>query len=129
MLYHCSAGCGGRSGCGMLLGDGSLPVPRDVGGGAKAHLSQNHGVESRPFFVEGLVCLDSKYCAVKEQMCVLLIDLLRESAPFSLDFGGFSDALSVGKSSLPQTDKAVYGWHVDCPQPSASVEPAVGWVS
>lgn len=48
-----------------------------------------------------------------------------QSAPFSLDFGGFSDALSVGKSSLPQTDKAVYGWHVGCPQPSASVEPAV----
>ena len=78
MLCHCSSGCGGRSGCGMLPGDGSLPVPRDVCGGAKAHLSQNHGLKSRPFFVEGLVCLDSKYCAVKEQMCVLLIGGLRE---------------------------------------------------
>ena len=57
ILCHCSAGCCGRSGCGMLPGDGSLPVPReDACGGAKAHLSQNHGLESRPFFVEGLVC-------------------------------------------------------------------------
>lgn len=79
MLCHCSAACCGRSGCGMLPGDGSLPVPREgARGGAKAHLSQNHGLESRPFFVEGLVCLDSKYCAVKEQMCVRLIGGLRE---------------------------------------------------
>ena len=79
MLCHCSAGCCGRSGCGMLPGDGPLPVPREGAcGGAKARLSQNHCLESRPFFAEGLVCLDSKYCAVKEQMCVRLIGGLRE---------------------------------------------------
>ena len=56
-----------------MPGDGYLLVPReDVPSSEKANLSQIQGQESRPFFVEGLVCLDSKYCAVKEQMCVSL---------------------------------------------------------
>lgn len=63
----------------MLPGDGSLRSQEKVHAAAQEIASQNHGLESRPFFVEGLVCLDSKYCAVKEQMCVRLIGGLRGS--------------------------------------------------
>lgn len=38
----------------------------------KNNLSQNLDRESRPFSVEGSVCFDSKYCATKNQVSVLL---------------------------------------------------------